>query len=169
MKGRSVHIELSKNKVNLEIYHVSLNLAKLADDCSGCYTIPGIVQCAMHSVTTSYWVKNFHIWQLSIFPTVTIVAIFQPCPQAHSQFFNIEKIREPGDKASHFCYSNYKLYHMEYRILVKLHVSTMHQPAQESVRILFLLILPLYLCDLYYAPSLHTLLVVHLLGKIKML
>ena len=30
-------------------------LAALTDDCSGCYTIPETVQCAMHSVTTSYW------------------------------------------------------------------------------------------------------------------
>ena len=31
------------------------DLAKLTNDCSGCYAIPGTVQRAMHNVTTSYW------------------------------------------------------------------------------------------------------------------
>ena len=52
MKGRSVHLESSKNKLHMLAL---IDLATLTDDCNGCYTISGTVQCTMHSVTTSNW------------------------------------------------------------------------------------------------------------------
>ena len=54
MKGRSIHLELLKNKIDYYFMLALIELATLTDDCSGCYTIPETVQCAMHNVTTSY-------------------------------------------------------------------------------------------------------------------
>ena len=44
-------------QTTLPLAHVRgvINLAAPRDDCDGCYTTPGIVQCAMHSVTTSHY------------------------------------------------------------------------------------------------------------------
>ena len=63
MKGRSVQREFIEKC--RDISYVSLNLIKLTDDCSGCYTIPARDSAMCHA--TSYWHNVQKLPYLAVF------------------------------------------------------------------------------------------------------